>query len=87
MNLDNCNFTNCHTQYGTITNYGSNVRMNVDNCNFVNNNASICEKTKFEYCKLPNLNAPYTLQNIVNINPYTKSITIWPLKKNSLVLP
>lgn len=41
MNLDNCNFTNCHTQYGTITNYGSNVRMNVDNCNFVNNNASV----------------------------------------------
>ena len=34
-----------------------------------------------------NLNAPYTLQNIVNINPYTKSITIWPLKKNSLVIP
>ena len=41
MNLDNCTFTNCHTQYGTITNYGSNVRMNVDNCNFVNNNASV----------------------------------------------
>ena len=41
MNLDNCTFTNCHTQYGTITNYGSNVRMNVYNCNFVNNNASV----------------------------------------------
>ena len=41
MNLDNCTFTNCHTQYGTITNYGSNVRMSVDNCNFVNNNASV----------------------------------------------
>ena len=41
MNLDNCTFTNCHTQYGTITNYGSNVCMNVDNCNFVNNNASV----------------------------------------------
>ena len=42
---------------------------------FVNSNASSWENTRFEYWRLPNLNAPYTLLNIVNINAYTKRST------------
>ena len=43
MNVTGCNFTNCTTGYGTITNYffiPSAVTMSVSNCKFENNTAS-----------------------------------------------
>ncbi len=66
MNINNCNFTNCKTSYGTITNYNSanvnSVKMNVDNCNFINNSATV-EPGAINNCGLLNVTASSFINN------------------------
>ena len=44
MEVIGCNFTDCTSSFGVITNYNpsstTNVLMNVENCNFINNVAT-----------------------------------------------
>lgn len=66
MSFDGCNFTNCRTSYGVITNYNTNVnavKMSINNCNFINNTATT-EPGAINNCGILNV----TASNFINNN-------------------